>query len=164
MTGSAIVLDAIATEVAKLTTIVRTPVEPFGYGVDSYGTTDVTDTLEDVDAFSTEGISQGLARRYQTPRGSLVQDEPDYGLDVRAYLNRGLATSDLRALEGELRLEALKDDRISDVEVTVTLPTLTTMTIAVVVTPEDATNGGPFDLILAVTSAEVVVEAIHARA
>lgn len=164
MTGSAIVLAAVASEVAKLKSLVRTPVEPFGYGVDSYGTTDVTDNLRDVDAFSAEGISQALARRFQTPRGSLVQDDPDYGRDVRAYLNRGTPIGELRALEGKLRTEAQKDDRISDVQVTVTLPTLTTMSIAVKVTPEDARTGGPFDLILAVTSAEVVVEAIHARA
>lgn len=164
MTGSPIVAEHIAAELAKLTRIVATPVEPFGYGVDSFGTLDVTDTLADVDAFSPEGISQALARRFQTPRGALVQDDPDFGKDVRAYLNRGTPVADLRALAGELRLEAMKDDRISDLQITVTLPTLSTMSIAVVVTPQDPRTGGPFDLILAVTSGEVIVEAIHARA
>lgn len=154
----------IAAEVAKLTSLVRTPVEPFGYGVDSYGTTDVTDNLSDVDAFSPEAVSQALARRLQTPRGSLVQDDPNYGRDVRAYLNRGLAVQDLRELEGEVRLEAAKDDRVSDVQVSVALPTLSTLTIALKIYPADPRTGGPFDLTLAVTSAEVVVEAIHALA
>lgn len=164
MTGSAIVRDAIAAEIALLEQLVPTPVEPFGYGVDSYGTTDLTDTLEEVDAFSPEGISQALARRFQTPRGTLVQDDEDYGRDVRAYLNRGTTPAELRELAGELRLEGLKDDRISSLEVTVTLPTLNTMSIAVRITPEDPSTGGPFDLTLAVTSAEVIVEAIRARA
>lgn len=163
MSGSPIVLETIAAQVALLKSIVRTPIEPFGYGVDSYGSLDVTDNLAEVDAFSPEGISQGLARRLQTPRGTL-QDDLDFGRDVRAYLNRGLALQDLRAVEGEVRLEAAKDDRISEVQASVTLPTLSTMSIALKVYPEDARTGGPFDLILAVTSAEVIVEAIHARA
>jgi hypothetical protein len=163
MSGSLIVLETIAAEVAQLKSIVRTPVEPFGYGVDSYGSLDVTDNLAEVDAFSPEGIAQALARRLQTPRGTL-QDDLDYGRDLRAYLNRGLAVQDLRALEGEVRLEAAKDDRISEVEASVTLPTLSRLSIALKVYPEDPNTGGPFDLILAVTSAEVVVEAIHARA
>lgn len=163
MTGSAIVLDAIAAGIAELTSLVRMPVEPFGYGVDSSGTLDLTDTLEDLDQDSPLGISQGLARRLQTPRGTL-QDDLDYGRDVRAYLNRGLSTVDVRELEGELRGEALKDDRIGDVTVAITLPTLSSMKIAVLVTPEDPETGGPFDLTLSATSAEVLVEAIHARA
>lgn len=163
MTGSAIVLDAIAAGIAELTAEVRMPVEPFGYGVDSNGVLELTDTLEDLDQDSPLCISQALARRFQTPRGTL-QDDLEYGRDVRAYLNRGLSTTDLRELEGELRSEALKDDRVGDASVTIALPTLTSMTIAIYVTPENPETGGPFDLTLSASSAEVLVEAIHARA
>lgn len=163
MTGSAIVLAAIARETALLTRIVTTPVEPFGYGVDTSGTTALADTLEEVDPYSSAAISQALARRLQTPRGTL-RDDLDYGRDLRAYVNRGMPVSQLREVEGEILGEVLKDDRVGSATVAATLPTLSSMKVEIVVTPEDPRTGGPFSLTLGVTSAAVLLEAVNANA
>jgi hypothetical protein len=160
---NAVVSDAIAAELALLTQLVPTPVAPFGFGVDTDGVLDVTDTLDEVPANSPVGISQALARRYQTPRGTLPTDLT-YGRDVRAYINRGMTLADVREIEGELRGEALKDDRIDEVQVTVTLVGLSELRINVLVTPADPVTGGPFSLTLAATPSSVLVEAINVLA
>lgn len=160
---SEIVKNAIAAELALLETIEPTPVEPFGYGVDTSGVDDWTDTLDEVDAFSPAGISQALARRLQTPRGTL-QDDGTYGLDLRSYLHRPTTLVEVRAIEGTVRGEALKDDRIVDATVTVILQSLTLLRVRVDCTPADPNTGGPFTLTLAVTSGAVLLEAINAAA
>lgn len=65
---------AIAREIALLEKVIPTPVEPFGYGVDSAGVLDIDDTCSLIDQYSVQSISEGLARRFQTPRGSLRDD------------------------------------------------------------------------------------------
>lgn len=161
---SQIVLDIIATETAKLARLEPTPLEPFGYGVDTSGVTDVTDTLDEVDAYSPLAIAQALLRRLITPRGTLPDDR-DYGLDLRGYVNRGSTLNEIRDLESMTRGEVLKDDRVDDARVTVTLPSpLTRLRVAIQVTPVDPRTGGPFSLTLAVTSSEAIVEAVNANA
>jgi phage baseplate assembly protein W len=161
---SAIVKEAIAAELALLTTAVPTPVEPFGYGTDTSGVDDWTDTLDDVDAFSALGISQALARRLQTPRGTL-QDDGSYGLDLRAYVNRPTATTELRTIESQVRGEVLKDDRIVDAVVTVALfASLKLLRVQINCTAADPHTGGPFRLTLAVTDGALLLEAVNVAA
>ena len=100
-----------------------------------------------------------MCRRFCTPRGQL-QDDKEYGLDLRSYCNRGTHVSALRDLEGQIQSEATKDDRIDTctAEVTFTDSIRTGMDVNLVITPVDA-RLGEFSLTLAVTSGEVQFEA-----
>lgn len=158
MTGSATVLDAIDAEVALLERTSPVAVEPFGYGLDSEG---VSEDGDDIDPFSPLAVAQAFARRIQTTRGTLPEDT-DYGLDARAYLNRAMTTAELLAVAGEIRSEGVKDDRVEDAAVTVTMPDLKNLTIEVQLEPKDPRTGGPFAFTLAVTSGAVMLEALRA--
>jgi hypothetical protein len=152
------VLDDIASMTAELAQEVELPVEPFGYGVDLSCTTDLTEDLAEVDPFSNEAIGEALLRRYTTERGTNPDDE-DYGHDVRKYVNRGTTDAELRDLSGELRSEGLKDDRIDELDVTVTRVGYgigSSLTVKVKVTP--VTSSQSFTATLAVTSAEAILE------
>lgn len=153
---SAIVLDAIAADIATLVSLVPTPVEPFGFGTDLSCVSDISETLDEVDPFSALGIAQAVARRLCTARGTLPDDE-EYGLDVRGYLNRGVPTIELRDFAGQIRLEVLKDDRVEDAQVEVTSPESTSLTVSIHLTPYDY-SVQPFSLTLAVTSSAVLLE------
>jgi len=152
------VLDAIDRELALLKREVQTPTEPFGYGVDLSCVSDVTPELAEVDPYSPIGIAEAVIRRLTTPRGKLF-DDPDYGLDLRAFCNRGTTHDELRDLGGRCRSEITKDDRIEEALVTVTTPTRSALDVRVRITP--AVPGlEPFSLTFAVTSGSAVMEAI----
>ena len=57
-------------------------------------------------------IGQALVRRWQTPRGMLIDDE-DYGTDLTEYLNEDVDQLALARMRAETRSEALKDERVS---------------------------------------------------
>lgn len=151
-----ILLDAIAAETATLVRLVPTPVEPFGYGRDLSCVSDLTETMDEVDPFSAVGIAQALARRFQTARGSLP-DDADYGLDLRAFLNRATDADEIRDLSGQAKLEAMKDDRVARVEVSVTMLADSSLNVGIYIEPADP-NVEPFDLTLAVTSGEILLQ------
>lgn len=132
-----IVQAAIAADIASLERVVQVQTGPLGYGVDLSCVGDISDTLDEVDAFSPKAIGEALLRRLTTPRGAL-QDDPDYGLDIRGMLNRGTTVSDLSALQGRIRMEVTKDDRVSGAAVTVVMPAYDELRIAVRVTPENS--------------------------
>src|SRR5262249_23081946 len=111
------VLDAIEADLATIVREVDAPEEALAYGRDLVCTTDVTDTLEEVDPESAEAVAQAIFRRYLTPRGSLIED-PDYGLDFTGISNQGLAYDELRELADQAQAEAKKDDRVDHAEVT----------------------------------------------
>jgi hypothetical protein len=153
---NATVQAAIDAELALLEREVATPAEPFGYGTDVSLTSDLSPTLELVAASSTRSIAEAILRRLDCPRGALV-DDPDYGIDVRAMLNRGMTADEVRALAGRVRAEVEKDDRIDNATVIVTpTPTGDELRIEIAATPANAL--GRFALVLAVTSAEVLLE------
>lgn len=152
------VRDAIAAELEGLARLVPTPTGELGYGRDLSCVEDITETLDEVDPFSVRGIGEAQIRRLTTPRGSLP-DDPDYGLDVRSYANRGVPQSELRDLAGQIRSECLKDDRLDAVQVTVTMPAPSSLRIAITNTPVDVSLG-QFSLVLAVASGTVLVEAL----
>jgi hypothetical protein len=157
---NATVQAAIDAELALLEREVATPAAPFGYGTDVSLTSDLSPTLELVDAFSTRSIAEAILRRLDCPRGALV-DDPDYGIDVRSMLNRGMTDAEVRALAGRIRAEVEKDDRIDTATVIVTpTPTADELRIQVVATAADARTGR-FSLVLAVTSAEVLLEELR---
>ncbi len=150
------VLDAIDAEIALLSKTVATPTEPLGYGVELSCVLDADENLSEVDPMSPVGIGQATLRRLNTPRG-MIADDRDYGVDVRGYCNRGVPVDELVALNGTIRLEVVKDDRIADVAVTVTIPALNELNISIWITPMDPTLQ-PFALVLAATPDTLTIE------
>jgi hypothetical protein len=155
---SQLVLDAIAAEIALLAQETPTPAEPFGYGTDLSCVLDLTDRMEEVGQNTTLAIGQSLVRRLITPNGTLW-DDPDYGEDIRSYLNRGTTLADLRDLEGKIRNECTKDDRVAQVAVQVAQTALVQLDISIQVTPVDPTLG-VFTMTLALTDAELLLKEI----
>lgn len=160
-----LVRSTIADGLAALTRLRATPVEPFGYGTDISCDSDVSPTLEMVDPFSTLGIAQAVIRRWGTPRGGLPpdgKDAQDYGEDVRSWCNTGVTERDLRAKRSKLESEALKESTIAAIEAPITMTRTgaqVEITIDAVITPKDP-NLASFPLVLAVTSADIVIKAI----
>jgi hypothetical protein len=151
---------AIDAELGLLERIVVTPREPFGYGTDVSLASDLSVTLELVDAFGTRGLAEAILRRLDCPRGALV-DNADYGIDVRSFCNRGMTKAEIDALAGQVRAEVEKDDRIDRAFVKVTpTPTGDELTIEIIATPADA-RAGRFTLILAATPAEILLEELR---
>lgn len=149
--------EVIAAELALLTRVADFPAAPLGYGVDISCVSDISPRMDEVDAFTVEGLSQALIRRQDCPRGALP-DDPDYGIDVRGACNVGMTAGDVRALQGRIRNELKKDDRVADALVVVTpSPTGGTLSISETITPVDA-RLGTFKLVLAASSAAVLLE------
>jgi hypothetical protein len=100
-------------------------------------------------------LCHAIARRLSTPRGWLYdsfQGDPDYGLDLREWLNGDFTTSELNSKPSEIEDEVLKDERIQACTVTATF-TPATSTAEIQILLEDA--DGPFSLVLAVSSVTV---------
>lgn len=160
-----IVRSSIADGLAALTPLYPTPQPPFGYGTDLSCAGDVTEALDEVDPFTPLGIGQAVARCWDCPRGALPndgKDAADYGISLSDYCNKGMREQDLRSLQSRLEAEALKDDRISKIVVKVFIiraGAIVTLDVQAQITPFDPTIG-TFKLVLAVTSADVVIKAI----
>ena len=157
------VKDAIAAGIATLTQVRAFSVAPFGYGSDLSCASDLDPSMAEVDGGTTLALAQALARRLDTPRGSLPDDK-NYGISLRSYLNRGVVDEDLRSLGGQIKGELLKDDRVDQLIVTVT-PNATgsRLSVSLFVTPVDP-QLGPFTLTLAASDAALLIEEIQAAA
>jgi len=164
---SQVVLDAIAAEVAKLTRVVDAPTGPLGYGTDLSCAEDLTDSMEEVSGLDARVRGEAIVRRLTTPRSTLPDvrgtdlRDWNYGIDLRSYLNRGVTADEIRGLASNIRSEVTKDDRVSGVTVTVTpSPNGSSLAIDLLVTPRDPSIGA-FTLVLAVTSASVLLEELR---
>lgn len=69
-----------------------------------------------------EVVAQALYRRLTTPRGTLRggEDESVYGLDLLDFIGRVGTAAAVDALPGVIEAECMKDDRVSQVDCTVT--------------------------------------------
>lgn len=150
---------AVAAELALLTRVTDPAVEPFGYGGDLACVLDVTDDFAELDGDTPRGVAQSLLRRYTTPRGSMP-DDADYGLDLRAYCNRGVTLTELRSLQAQMAAEARKDDRIDEarIETSVSLAT-SRLDAKIVIVPVDPRLQA-FTLTFGVTDAGVIKDTI----
>lgn len=99
----------------------------------------------------TTNLGQALVHRLSTPRLSLWYD-PDYGTDLRAYLNETLNNAKLAQARTDAQAECLKDERVLSCLATTTFDRRT-KTMGVSVTGQ--TKEGPFTLVLAVTDLTV---------
>jgi hypothetical protein len=95
-----------------------------------------------------KNLANALARRLITPRGGLFYD-PDYGFDIRAYLNIALTRSKQGELVSGIEDECRKDARVQNVlaQVTAVGFPATNLGIALRVTPG---SGPTFPLILSI--------------
>jgi hypothetical protein len=105
-------------------------------------------------------LAQALYRRWTTPRGTLRgEDGSTYGIDIVGLVGAAASSIVLGALPGMMRAEALKDDRVADVQISATAVTdsrgLAVVTLAVHVTPADELED--FDLTLAVDEISVQI-------
>jgi hypothetical protein len=148
---NATIAAAFALELADLSTqrVMDPPSGALGYGTDLSCVTDLAFDYSEVDPFGTQGIAEALLRRYITPRGGLL-DDPDYGLDVRAFLNQGATPLQLQAYPSQMRGEAKKDDRVVDADITVVYTAQSnTLQFTITVTPADP-NLDPFTFVFSV--------------
>ncbi len=56
-------------------------------------------------------VAEALVRRLQTPRGRLIGD-PNYGMDLRQYINADMSPRDIVGLRAAVSAECAKDDRV----------------------------------------------------
>jgi hypothetical protein len=96
-------------------------------------------------------IGNALARRLTTERGGLFY-APNYGLDVRQYLNAGMTPQQLSQVQGDIAAEVGKDARIDNPTVTV-VQNLPAARMDITIACELAE--GPFEFVLGVTSLTV---------
>lgn len=94
-------------------------------------------------------LAEAVARRITTPRGQLI-DDPDYGLDVREWLNDAMTPAQIQRLPALVDAELQKDERIV---ASTTEATFVNSTLHLTVTIDD--GDGPFPLTIAVSALTV---------
>lgn len=152
----------IAEELALLTQLVPFPAEPFGYGSDISGDTDLDPNMTEIAGNKTLVLAQAIVRRLDCPRGQ-NPDDPNYGIGLRQYLSSGKTETEINALGGQIRLELMKDDRIDTLTVLVVpVDNGKTLNVTLAVRPVDQTIGG-FKLTLNASSAEILIAAIQSE-
>jgi phage baseplate assembly protein W len=121
--------------------------EDFGEDVSTFPSLDTT--------FSTIGgfrvLAEALARRLMTPKG-LLTFHPDYGFDLRQFINETIDDSVLARIKQGTIHEILQDERVADADATVTF---TQATQTLTVTCQVVTAKGAFQFVLALSSVGV---------
>lgn len=90
-------------------------------------------------------LAEAVARRLTTQRGSLFY-APDYGLDIRDYLNEGFTPSALFQAQSAIEAEVEKDERVISATVTLSNPRPDTLRISIRIEAAD----GPFEMVLSI--------------
>ena len=96
-------------------------------------------------------VAEALARRLSTPRG-LMPFHPDYGLDLRQYLNEAITADVLYQMKAALELECEQDERVQNADAVVTFDQAQQ---TMLVTINATTASGPFRLNLSVSQVSV---------
>jgi len=155
-----IVRQTIEQEIAKLTRQSSTPVPPLGYGIDLVCVTELDPYLAETNPDTIQSLAQDCFHRITTARLSLV-DDPSYGIDIRAALNKPQSAQQIQSWSGQIQSELKRDDRVVDVVANLVFTLPATYRITVLVTPADP-NLTPFNLIMTVIDGEALLEAVHA--
>lgn len=116
-------------------------------------------TFPDLDAgMSLQGggrvLSEAIARRLSTRRGTMSPFDADYGTDIRDYLNQEMTSEALHRVKTDVEAEAEKDERVEEAYCTVEFDE---QSQALSIQLELATAEGPFSLRLAVTELSLSV-------
>jgi hypothetical protein len=96
-------------------------------------------------------LSEALVRRLVTARGTLLGD-PDYGTDVRDWLNDDIDAASAARLGGVVVAELQKDERVISASCVATFAN-DVLTLAITVTD----GAGPFPLTLQVTATAIKI-------
>ena len=139
-----------------------------GWGASAAGITDIDVRATVRPGTDPLGPIEALIRRFNTGRGDLPEENDlevaEYGLEgggVYSWLGRGFTRSELAIKEGQLRIEAMKDDRFAEdfraeLRVVNTNPGELEVTVSgTLVSPDDTR---PFNGVLAITSAGTVIK------
>lgn len=149
--------ELVVSRTATLEPIGETPAGDLGFGSDLWCTDDITPDALELPGDDSRIVAQAAYRRLITPRGALI-GEDDYGIDVTSYLHRGMNPQTQRELEGVIKGELLKDDRI-DPSLSVVVAYPNPSRIDITITGQTAI--GPFDLVLALTDAGLLLTEIR---
>lgn len=118
-------------------------------GSDFSGILDLDPALTVVTGFRC--LAEALARRLTTAAGTLLGD-PDYGHDIRQYINAAIVDTTKIALA--IETECLKDERVAGVTVTVTFNPSTQELAASI---EVETSDDEFEFTLNVTETSAAI-------
>lgn len=119
------------------------------YGHDLSCISDLDPNMAEVDDHIC--LLQALARRITTSRGTLI-DDPNYGFDIRQFLEDDLDVSQLARIGASVDAEFLKDERIIASSTTVTLVQ------GVMIVSSNTTGAlGPFKFVLSVQATTVTI-------
>lgn len=122
------------------------------YGTDVSCTTGLDPTFALVSG--TTVVAQALARRLQTPPGGLI-DDPNYGFDLRSWVNAPLGARERFEASSRIEAECLKDERVESAEVTVTQNDAAgSLTVGINV---ELADGATFQLVLSASAVTVSV-------
>lgn len=95
----------------------------------------------------TRAVAEALFRRLITPRGRVI-DDPNYGTDLRQFINDDTTKSSTMALQSTVVQECLKDERVLQCTCTATLAR-SILTVKINFTTAD----GPFVFVVSVDTA-----------
>jgi phage baseplate assembly protein W len=96
-------------------------------------------------------LAQALARRLLTRKG-LLPSHPDYGVDLRLYLNEAVDDSALTRMRAEVVHELQQDERVQAVDASVLFSPATGVLTATV---QGTTAEGPFSFVLALSQVSI---------
>ena len=94
-------------------------------------------------------IAQAIARSLE---------DAQYGVDLRQWLNESLEAADVFHLQQTIESQCLRDERVQDVSVVVSQPSLYELQISIDIVPAQQ---GPFRLVLNVTALTVAMLSIE---
>lgn len=103
-------------------------------------------------------VAEAVVRRLSTPRGGLHY-APDYGLDLREFLNEGFTPRQLFTLKSSIEAEVEKDPRIQSCTATLDTPSTDRLRIRLSITDAE----GPFRLVLSVDQLTVDLLRVEAE-
>lgn len=97
-------------------------------------------------------IAESVLRLWLTKRTTLITDE-DAGHQLLEHLSQAIADGD-SSLESTLRLEALRDERVSSIDVAVEVDRAAeTLTVTGVIHPADEAD--PFEFVFQITASRI---------
>lgn len=155
------VTDGVEAQLAELIAggrVADVPEPPLYWGSDLSCVTDCDAAFSELAPGTPLIVAQAAVRRLITPRGGL-RDDPDYGLGLVSYCNRGVTQQDLRTLQSRCEAELLKDERLQAATATVVSAAPSELTVTVQLTPADP-DLSPFALVIAVSDETVLLELI----
>lgn len=96
-------------------------------------------------------LAEALARRLLTPRGFLTF-HPDYGMDVRQFINESITDTTLGRIKAQVAYELQQDERVDDADAVVSYIPATGQLL---ITCQVSTSQGPFSFVLALSAVTV---------